>query len=46
MALGQSVPVTTGAVMAGPVAVAHEGALLAIGETEDGLLKPRKVFTA
>jgi len=39
---GQPVPV--GEPTAGLVAVAHGGALLAIGECADGLLRPRKVF--
>jgi len=30
----------------GPVAVAHAGALVAIGEVVDGMLRPRKVFAA
>ena len=29
-----------------PVAVAHSGALLAVGEAADGVLRPRKVFSA
>jgi len=28
----------------GPIAVSHNGALLAIGESSDGVLRPRKVF--
>lgn len=31
---------------ASPVAVAHAGTLLAIGETTEGVLRPRKVFAA
>lgn len=45
LASGQAVPVLDQAHQ-GPVAVAHDGVLLAIGETADGVLRPRKVFAA
>ena len=45
LALGQAVPITDEAPK-GSLAVAHAGALVAIGEAEAGLLRPRKVFAA
>jgi len=48
---GQSVRISGGTVPSDveeglPVAVAHGGELLAVGEAEDGVLRPRKVFAA
>jgi tRNA pseudouridine55 synthase len=42
---GRPVPLDEGA-PAGLVAVARDGALLAVGESASGFLKPRKVFGA
>jgi tRNA pseudouridine55 synthase len=42
---GQTVPVSDPSAFApGPIAVTHEGELLAIGESEGGMLRPQKVF--
>jgi tRNA pseudouridine55 synthase len=55
LVLGQTVPLAEGVdgegaqpegVSADPVAISHEGALLAIGWADDGVLRPRKVFAA
>ena len=43
LAHGGSVP-HEGAAFAGPIVVAHQGTLLAIGEASGGALHPRKVF--
>jgi hypothetical protein len=45
LALGQTIPLAEEA-RPGPIAVAHAGSLLAIGEAADGVLRPRKVFAA
>jgi len=45
LALGQAVAVPDQAAK-GAVAVAHAGALVAIGEADEGFLRPRKVFSA
>lgn len=44
--LGQAVELPEGALTGSPLAVAHAGALLAIGEVAGGVLRPRKVFAA
>lgn len=41
---GASVPLAVTEGPPGPIAVSHNGALLAIGESSDGVLLPRKVF--
>jgi tRNA pseudouridine55 synthase len=46
LAHGQAVELPTAAPPAGLVAVAHEGALVAVGEAEEGVIRPRKVFAA
>ncbi len=47
LAHGQPVEVVTGGATApGPVAVTHEGDLVAVGESRGGVLRPRKVFVA
>jgi tRNA pseudouridine55 synthase len=46
LSLGQPVSLAETPVLETPVAVAHAGVLLAIGEASEGLLRPRKVFAA
>ncbi len=46
LALGQAVRLEEDLSEAVPLAVAHGGTLLAIGEAADGVLRPRKVFAA
>jgi len=43
LVLGQAIPVSE-ETPSGPLAVNHGGSLVAIGEAEGGLLRPRKVF--
>lgn len=44
--LGQAVRLEDHPPSGAPLAVAHAGELLAIGEADDGVLRPRKVFAA
>lgn len=46
LVLGQSVELKSDAPTGLPLAVAHAGDLLAIGEAQGGLLRPKKVFAA
>jgi len=46
LAHGQAVELPTAAPGTGVVAVAHEGALVAVGEAAEGVIRPRKVFAA
>lgn len=46
LVLGQAVRLEERPPSGSPLAVAHHGALLAIGEVDDGVLRPRKVFAA
>lgn len=48
IAHGQTVPLRSedGAKEGVPVAVAHAGALVAVGQADEGVLRPRKVFAA
>lgn len=46
LVLGQAVRLPEPPPAGTPLAVEHAGALLAIGETDDGVLRPKKVFPA
>jgi len=46
LVLGQAVRLEAWPPSGVPLAVAHAGALLAIGEADEGVLRPRKVFAA
>jgi tRNA pseudouridine55 synthase len=46
LVLGQAVRLDEHPPSGAPLAVAHGGVLLAIGEADDGVLRPRKVFAA
>jgi tRNA pseudouridine55 synthase len=46
LGLGQAVPFDEEVASAVPLRIAHDGALMAIGEAVDGILRPRKVFAA
>jgi len=46
LAHGQVVELPAATPAAGVVAVAHEGALVAVGEADEGVIRPRKVFAA